>query len=47
VAKELGRRWSELQPEVKQSFHARADERRQKFDLEMAAYKQTAQSHHY
>jgi len=40
VAKELGRRWSELPPETKQSFHARADELRQKFDLEMAAYKQ-------
>jgi len=45
VAKELGRRWSELNTETKQSFHARADELRQKFDLEMAAYKQTA--HHY
>jgi len=45
VAKELGRRWSELDSESKQSFHARADELRQKFDLEMAAYKQTA--HHY
>lgn len=42
VAKELGRRWSELEPETKQRFHARADELRQKFDLEMAAYKQTA-----
>jgi len=45
VAKELGRRWSELDSESKQRFHARADELRQKFDLEMAAYKQSAQ--HY
>eukprot|EP00088_Acartia_fossae_P018526 TRINITY_DN2070_c1_g1_i10.p1 TRINITY_DN2070_c1_g1~~TRINITY_DN2070_c1_g1_i10.p1 ORF type:complete len:358 (-),score=81.28 TRINITY_DN2070_c1_g1_i10:26-1099(-) len=42
VAKELGRRWSELDSETKQRFHARADELRQKFDLEMAAYKQSA-----
>jgi len=45
VAKELGRRWSELDSETKQRFHARADELRQKFDLEMAAYKQSNQ--HY
>jgi len=46
VAKELGRRWSELESETKQRFHARADELRQKFDLEMAAYKQSAQAHY-
>lgn len=46
VAKELGRRWSELDAESKQRFHARADELRQKFDLDMAAYKQSAQAHY-
>lgn len=40
VAKELGRRWSELDSETKQKFHQRSDEARQKFDLEMAQYKQ-------
>lgn len=47
VAKELGRRWNEISAELKQTFHQRADEERQKYDLEMAAYKQSGYHHHH
>jgi len=47
VAKELGRRWNEISAELKQTFHQRADEERQKYDLEMAQYKQSAAHHHF
>jgi hypothetical protein len=47
VAKELGRRWSELDAESKQRFHARADELRQKYNIDMAEYKQLPQTAHY
>lgn len=40
VAKELGRRWADMQPEVKQRFQQMAEEGRQKYDQEMAAYRQ-------
>lgn len=40
VAKELGRRWAEMDPQVKQRYQARAEEERQKYDNEMANYRQ-------
>merc|ERR1719422_1904226 len=40
VAKELGRRWADMDPEVKQRFQQMAEEGRQKYDQEMAAYRQ-------
>lgn len=40
VAKELGRRWADMDPAVKQRYQARAEEERQKYDVDMAAYRQ-------
>ena len=40
VAKELGRRWAEMDPQVKQHYQARAEEERQKYDNDMANYRQ-------
>jgi len=40
VAKELGKRWADMNPEVKQRFQQMAEEGRQKYDQEMAAYRQ-------
>jgi len=40
VAKELGRRWAEMDPATKQRFQAQAEEGRQKYDVDMAAYRQ-------
>jgi high mobility group protein B2 len=40
VAKELGRRWADMQPEVKQRYQQMAEEGRQKYDQNMAAYRQ-------
>merc|ERR1719419_462645 len=40
VAKELGRRWAEMDPGVKQRYQARAEEERQKYDNDMANYRQ-------
>jgi len=40
VAKELGRRWADMDPEVKQRYQQMAEEGRQKYDEEMAAYRQ-------
>ena len=40
VAKELGRRWAEMDPAVKQQYQTRAEEERQKYDNDMAAYRQ-------
>jgi len=40
VAKELGRRWADMQPEVKQRYQQMAEEGRQKYDQDMAAYRQ-------
>lgn len=40
VAKELGRRWAEMDPTVKQRYQARAEEERQKYDNDMANYRQ-------
>lgn len=40
VAKELGRRWAEMDPAVKQRYQARAEEERQKYDNDMANYRQ-------
>ena len=39
-AKELGRRWAVMAPEVKQRFQTMAEQARQKYDQEMAAYRQ-------
>jgi len=41
VAKELGRRWAEMDPQVKQRYQARAEEERQKYDNDMANYRQS------
>lgn len=40
VAKELGRRWAEMDPSLKQRYQARAEEERQKYDVDMASYRQ-------
>lgn len=40
VAKELGKRWAEMDPGLKQRYQARAEEERQKYDAEMASYRQ-------
>merc|ERR1712106_922108 len=40
VAKELGRRWAEMDPSVKQKYQQRAEEERQKYDVDMASYRQ-------
>ena len=40
VAKELGRRWAEMDPAMKQRYQARAEEERQKYDVDMASYRQ-------
>jgi len=39
VAKELGRRWADLDPTIKQKFQALAEDGRQKYDLDMASYR--------
>jgi len=39
VAKELGRRWAEMDPSVKQRYQQRAEEERQKYDVDMASYR--------
>jgi uncharacterized protein YodC (DUF2158 family) len=41
VAKELGRRWAEMDKATKDRYQARAEEERQKYDVEMAAYRQS------
>lgn len=40
VAKELGRRWADMDKPTKDRYQARAEEERQKYDVEMAAYRQ-------
>jgi hypothetical protein len=45
VAKELGRRWADMDPSVKQRYQARAEEERQKYDVDMASYRQGTFSH--
>ena len=40
IAKELGRRWAEMGPEVKQQYQQLAEEGRQKYDRHMAVYRQ-------
>ena len=40
IAKELGRRWADMNPEVKQHYQQKAEEGRQKYDQDMAAYRQ-------
>jgi len=40
IAKELGRRWAEMGPEVKQQYQQLAEEGRQKYDQDMAVYRQ-------
>jgi uncharacterized protein YodC (DUF2158 family) len=40
VAKELGRRWADMDKSTKDRYQARAEEERQKYDVEMAAYRQ-------
>merc|ERR1712127_986082 len=45
IAKELGRRWADMNPEVKQHYQARAEEERQKYDVDMASYRQGTFTH--
>ena len=45
VAKELGRRWAEMEPALKQRYQARAEEERQKYDVDMVSYRQGTFSH--
>jgi len=45
VAKELGRRWADMDPALKQQYQARAEEERQKYDVDMASYRQGTFSH--
>jgi len=45
VAKELGRRWAEMDPSIKQRYQARAEEERQKYDVDMASYRQGTFEH--
>jgi len=45
VAKELGRRWADMDPSVKQRYQARAEEERQKYDVDMASYRQGTFTH--
>merc|ERR1712107_485255 len=40
IAKELGRRWADMNPEVKQHYQQKAEEGRQKYDQDVAAYRQ-------
>ena len=40
VAKELGKRWADMAPVVKQRYQQMAEEGRQKYDQDMAAYNQ-------
>jgi len=47
IAKELGRRWADMDPTTKQRYQARAEEERQKYDNDMASYRQgTLQQNH-
>jgi len=47
IAKELGRRWADMDPALKQQYQARAEEERQKYDNDMATYRQgTLQQNH-
>jgi len=47
IAKELGRRWADMDPSIKQRYQARAEEERQKYDNDMASYRQgTLQQNH-
>ena len=39
IAKELGRRWADMNPEVKQHYQQKAEEGQQKYDQEMAVYR--------
>lgn len=41
VAKELGRRWADMDKPTKDRYQARAEEERQKYDVSMAAYRQS------
>ena len=38
VAKELGKRWADMAPVVKQRYQQMAEEGRQKYDQDMATY---------
>merc|ERR1711974_154279 len=40
LGKELGRRWAKIDPSLKAKYQAQAEEARQKYDVEMAAYRQ-------
>lgn len=40
IAKELGRRWADMTPEMKQHYQQKAESARQKYDQDMAAYRQ-------
>ena len=38
VAKELGKRWADMNPAIKQRYQQAAEEGRQKYDQDMATY---------
>jgi len=40
LGKELGRRWAKIDPSLKAKYQAQAEEARQKYDVDMAAYRQ-------
>jgi len=43
IAKELGKRWADMSPEVKQHYQQIAEQSRQKYDQDMAVYRQQEQ----
>jgi len=45
VAKELGQRWADLDPTIKQKFQVLAQEGREKYDVDMAVYRQEVSQH--
>jgi len=40
LGKELGRRWAKIDPGLKAKFQGQAEEARQRYDVDMAAYRQ-------
>jgi len=42
VAKELGKQWSEVKPEVKRKYEAMAERDKARYEKEMTAYKKRA-----
>jgi len=44
VAKELGRRWADADPEMKSKYEAMAEKDKARYDREMTAYKKKPKS---